>query len=390
MADKGKFTAQDAASLRGYEFPEEKVGYNTRDVLIYNLGVGATEPAFTFEGDPAFQGPLPTFPLCLVHKRSSLDIVPFSTGEMLPPALSKVPQTAIVHGEQWIELLKPLPISSMEGLVHRTKVVDLEDKWFRPALATFSWPATGLVRVDGIFVVRSGALISLETHLVEKSSGEILAKHLSKVFLKGMGGFSEQRQQPPTALKRDTAPHGERMPSKFSTWLLGWQKVIGRRAGEVRVELSTLDVQAQLYRLSGDYNALHVDEAFARRVGFPRPVLHGLATLGFAARAVIRALGDNIAASLKAIGGRFAAPVLPGDTLLVSMWPAAGDESKQLARAEGELESTDRVYEFEVRVKGRTGPMAIVISRGKAVLGQAARPCRRTTSRAPGELLARL
>jgi hypothetical protein len=151
MADNVAFTAQDAASLRGYEFPEEKVGYNTRDVLIYNLGVGATEPAFTFEGDPAFQGPLPTFPLCLVHKRSSLDIVPFSTGEMLPPALSKVPQTAIVHGEQWIELLKPLPISSMEGLVHRTKVVDLEDKRFRPALATFSWPATGLVRGDGIF-----------------------------------------------------------------------------------------------------------------------------------------------------------------------------------------------------------------------------------------------
>ena len=205
------------------------------------------------------------------------------------------------QAKQWIELLKPLPISSMEGLVHRTKVVDLEDKWFRPALATFSWPATGLVRVDGIFVVRSGALISLETHLVEKSSGEILAKHLSKVFLKGMGGFSEQRQQPPTALKRDTVPHGERMPSKFSVWLLGWQKVIGRRAGEVRVELSTLDVQAQLYRLSGDYNALHVDEAFARRVGFPRPVLHGLATLGFAARAVIRALGDNIAASLRYI-----------------------------------------------------------------------------------------
>ncbi|KAJ1492931.1 hypothetical protein T484DRAFT_1769789 [Baffinella frigidus] len=84
------FTAEEAAALRGYEFPDEKVGYNTRDVLIYNLGVGATEPCFTFEGDPAFQGALPTFPLCLIHKGSSLDVVPFAPTQTLPPALAKV------------------------------------------------------------------------------------------------------------------------------------------------------------------------------------------------------------------------------------------------------------------------------------------------------------
>ena len=159
------FTVEEAAELRGYEFPEVKVGYNTRDVLIYNLGVGASEPCFTFEGDKEFQGALPTFPLCLNLKGSSLDVVPFVSGQAFPLALARVPHAAIVHGEQSISLHKPIPTSAVEGLVHRTRIVDLEDK-------------------------RSGALLTLHTTLLDTRSGDVIATHLSKVFLKGMGGFA--------------------------------------------------------------------------------------------------------------------------------------------------------------------------------------------------------
>ena len=59
-------------------------------------------------------------------------------------------------------------------------------------------------------------------------------------------------------------------------------------------KMKTSPYQAQLYRLSGDYNPLHVSPDFATMVGFKEPILHGLCTLGFSARACVRAMCGNV------------------------------------------------------------------------------------------------
>ncbi|MFW5739587.1 MAG: MaoC family dehydratase, partial [Myxococcota bacterium] len=117
------------------------------------------------------------------------------------------------------------------------------------------------------------------------------------IIVRGAGGFGGE---PPP--RRDEGKVPEREP-------------------DFRVEQKTLEEQALLYRLSGDTNPLHADPAVAAKAGFDRgPILHGLATLGFAARAVVSATCEGDADRLKFLHGQFRRPVWPGDTLATDGW----------------------------------------------------------------------
>src|SRR3546814_8088426 len=71
------------------------------------------------------------------------------------------------------------------------------------------------------------------------------------------------------------------------------------RAPGQTIILPTRHDQALLYRLSGDYNALHADPAAAVAAGFDRPILHGLCSYGVVGRGVIGALCASDAARVK-------------------------------------------------------------------------------------------
>jgi len=49
-------------------------------------------------------------------------------------------------------------------------------------------------------------------------------------------------------------------------------------------------------------------------------ILHGLATYGFAARAIVAKVGMGDPMSLKAIAARFTSPIKPGDVLETLIW----------------------------------------------------------------------
>jgi peroxisomal enoyl-CoA hydratase 2 len=54
--------------------------------------------------------------------------------------------------------------------------------------------------------------------------------------------------------------------------------------------------------------------------GFGGVILHGLSTFGFAARAILQAVGGGQPSALRYFGARFTAPVKPGDELETSAW----------------------------------------------------------------------
>jgi acyl dehydratase len=111
--------------------------------------------------------------------------------------------------------------------------------------------------------------------------------------------------------------------SIFLPGLGGWGGERGPASGasepvdmELVESLPTSPELAALYRLTGDRHPVHIDPAVAAQNGFSRPILHGLCTLGIAARSVARVSGHH-PADLRELDARLAAPVLPGETVEV-------------------------------------------------------------------------
>lgn len=235
--------------------------YTKRDVMLYALGVGCgTEDlSFTYEGDlkvlPTF-AVIPSFPAMLTF------------GHVM-----QVNPVMVLHGEQRIELLAPLPTE-----------------------ATITTTPT----ITAVYDKGKGAVVVISTDSKDEK-GTLLFRNVSSIFVRGEGGFG-----------------GDRGPS-------GARNVAPDRAPDATVSYKTLDQQALIYRLSGDMNPLHADPNFAAMGGFSKPILHGLCTYGHAGRAVLQAFCGNDPAKMKAFEVRFAGVVYPGETIVVEMWRTAPD-----------------------------------------------------------------
>jgi acyl dehydratase len=73
---------------------------------------------------------------------------------------------------------------------------------------------------------------------------------------------------------------------------------------------------------SGDNNPIHLDDEFARKVGLPGVIAHGMLQMGLMANVAVAAAGGD-PRRIKRLGCRFAAMVLPGDKVTFSGEPDA-------------------------------------------------------------------
>jgi acyl dehydratase len=71
---------------------------------------------------------------------------------------------------------------------------------------------------------------------------------------------------------------------------------------------------------SGDHNPIHLDDDFARSVGLPGVIAHGMLQMGIAATVASEAAGGP--QRLRRLSVRFAGMVVPGDTEKFSAEPA--------------------------------------------------------------------
>ena len=268
---------------------EQRIVWNDKTSMLYALGVGlGADPLNAQELPFVYENGLKALPTLATVLTTPIELI----------ARSGVNFARVVHGEQFVELHQTLP---PEG------------------------EATGLSRVIAAYDkgADKGAIVLIETALKD-AKGQPLVTLKTSIFARGDGGFGGSSDG-------EEAPH----------------QVPGR-APDLSLDFVTRPDQALLYRLSGDRNPLHADPAFARMVGFPRPILHGLCTYGITCRAILQGFTGFDPAPIKSHQARFSAPLFPGETVTVDLW------------RDGEVVS------FEARVKDRE---AVVIRNGKTILG---------------------
>jgi len=110
---------------------------------------------------------------------------------------------------------------------------------------------------------------------------------------------------------------------------------VGDRAPDHRLEAEGAPVAEITYPVaedqtaryavaSGDDFAIHLDDEFARGVGLPGRIVHGLCTMAFAGRAVLEAAGVGDPRAVKRIAVRFSAPLFPGESVTTRIWNVEG------------------------------------------------------------------
>jgi acyl dehydratase len=97
---------------------------------------------------------------------------------------------------------------------------------------------------------------------------------------------------------------------------------------------------------SGDDFAIHLDDDFARSVGLPGRIVHGLCTMAFAGRAVLEAAGVGDPRAVRRLAVRFSAPLFPGDTVTTRVWGANGGYAFEALGSDGKPVLKDGLAEL--------------------------------------------
>jgi acyl dehydratase len=248
--------------------PLEKLGttYEARTATIdpdrakaYAEATNDPNPAYAAGTHaPPVFGVVPTWEAMML---AAVDVVP-------PEALMMV-----VHGEQDMHFHQPLVPGTT--LVTRTTAHS--------------------IRVGG-----SGTRFTMEVASEDESGVPVLTQYVT-MFVRGMAdGESGGPDKPDHDFPADAR---------------------ARKVGDLSVHVD--DDQTFRYRdASGDEMPIHVDEDFARSVGLPGIIAHGLCTMAMCSQAVVTEVAGGDPGRLARLAVRFASNVFPGNDVVTEIYDA--------------------------------------------------------------------
>lgn len=270
--------------------PPVAITYARRDVLLYAVGIGTRDLRFAYEGHPGFA----VFPTFAIRWGAAGLVVDEAA---LPPS----PGPLTIDAERQIEVLSPLPV---EGTVEvRSRLVSVHPRG------------------------KGNAFLEIESEV--RDAGKPCVRMVTGVFRRGVEKLGDIE---PFAGIGESRSVRVRAPD---------------RSPDVEIAAHIPDNQAHIYRLSGDYNPLHIDPEAARFGGFEAPILHGLCTLGHSAHMLLGALCGGDPVRFARLKVRFSSPVLPGDDLTVRVWQETATRVVFDARVGDRTVISDAFFEFK-------------------------------------------
>ena len=250
--------------LLAFDIPEVEQRLTKRDTILYALGVGlGSDPMDASQLRYVYEQNLQALP--------TMAIILGYPGPWHAKGDLGITRSHVVHGEQGLRIVKRLPVEG--DITGKTRITGVVDKG-----------------------KDKGALVMTESTVREKESGDVVCTLTSTTFCRADGGFG--------------GPDGPVTPSH----------PIPDTPPQHVCDLPTLPQAALIYRLSGDYNPLHADPAYAAKAGYKMPILHGRCTFSVAGHAILKTLCDYDSGRFVAMEGRFSSPVYPGETIRTEMW----------------------------------------------------------------------
>lgn len=260
----------------------------------------------------------------------------YASGQVAPPVFSVVPS--------WDPMIAALhdvmPAEQMPMLLHA-----FQDMRFHQPLV----PGTTLSTVAGLFgvqVARAGTWVTIHSTSHDIHTGLLVMEQYGTMFIRGW--------------KAAASSGADRPDHAFPS---------AGRADPVAEVTALLDTDQTLRyaEASGDRNTIHVDDAFARSVGLPGIILHGMCTMAICAQGVIGGVGGSDPSRLRRLAVRFAKPVLPGSDLVTTIYPLVAPDSVVPDSVVPDSVVADSVV-ADARVEGASSYAFEATSRGERVL----------------------
>ena len=274
---------------------------------LEKLGTKYPEKTATIEADRAKQ-----------YAAATNDDNPaYEAGKFAPPVFGVVP-TWDAMGAVVAEIIPP---EALMMIVHGE-----QDMHFRQPLI----PGRTIKNVAEPYSVRvgnSGTRLTVKVTSTDAETGDVVLEQYVTTFIRGMADGESGGPDKPDHTFPDAARE--------------------KKVGEFTVHVDD-DQTYRYHEASGDPMPIHLDDDFAKSVGLPGIIAHGLCTMAMTSQAVIKTVADGDPSRLKRLAVRFSKNVFPGDDVTTTIYEAGpGRYAFETHSSRGDLVISNGLAEVE-------------------------------------------